>query len=312
MVEKKVKTLDGKLSISIPSTIDEITLGQVMKMQENPSLNDLEAISILSGIPLGQLQNIKNIDDLYVFGEVILQLSNQVKYLYAKDQIPGNITFNLEGGRKTINVIQNLSVEPAGAFFAAREIIAEEINEHLKKYGQDDWQLTFNPSLKACCQVLAHYFYCKATGKKYNEYEAEEFSNEIKKMRVTEAMPIARHFFHGDKLAGEVQADALFRNTLGQYEDTVNRRVKVPLSQNQFDALVSFTYNVGTGGLEESTLLVKLNDRNYNEAAAHFLAWDKITDPKTGEKVASEILLQRRKAESRLFLTPDKPSITAK
>ena len=116
----------------------------------------------------------------------------------------------------------------------------------------------------------------------------------------------------GDKLASEVQADALFRNTLGQYEDAVNRHVKAPLSQNQFDALVSFTYNVGTGGLKESTLLVKLNEKNYAEAAAHFLAWDKITDPKTGQKVVSEILFQRSKEESRLFLTPDKQPVTAK
>ena len=100
-----------------------------------------------------------------------------------------------------------------------------------------------------------------------------------------------------------MQADALFGNTLGQYEDAVSRHVKVPLSQNQFDALVSFTYNVGADGLEESTLLLKLNEKNYTEAAAHFLAWDKITDPKTGQKVVSEILLQRRKEESRLFLS---------
>ncbi len=116
----------------------------------------------------------------------------------------------------------------------------------------------------------------------------------------------------GDKLGSEVQADALFRNTMGQYQNAVNRYVKVPLSQNQFDALVSFTYNVGVGGLEESTLLIKLNEKNYIEAAAHFLAWDKITDPKTGQKIVSETLLERRKEESRLFLTPDKPHLTSK
>jgi hypothetical protein len=195
MLEKTVKTLRGKLSINIPSTIDEITLGQVMEMQEKPFLNDIEAISILSEIPVPELQNIKNFDDLYIFGAVILQLSNQVQTLYTKDKIPKTVTFRLAGGLKTINVIQNLSVEPAGAFFAAREIIAEEINGHVKKYGNDNWQLTFAPSLKACCQVLAHYFYCRATGKMYNEYEAEGFNKEIKKMRVTEAMPIAKHFF---------------------------------------------------------------------------------------------------------------------
>jgi lysozyme len=107
----------------------------------------------------------------------------------------------------------------------------------------------------------------------------------------------------GDVLESEVQADALFRNTLGQYEDAVNRLARAPLTQNQFDALVSFAYNEGTGALEGSTLLVKLNEKNYNEAAAHFLAWNKITDPKTGKKVVIETLVQRREEESRLFLT---------
>ncbi len=55
----------------------------------------------------------------------------------------------------------------------------------------------------------------------------------------------------GDILTGEVQADALFQNTLGQYEDAVNQLSKAPLTQNQFDALVSFTYNEGTGALKE-------------------------------------------------------------
>ena len=107
----------------------------------------------------------------------------------------------------------------------------------------------------------------------------------------------------GDTLASEIQADALFHNTLGQYENAVSQAVKVPLTQNQFDALVSFVYNEGAGALEGSTLLVKLNEKNYAEAAAHFLAWDKITDPATGKKVVSETLVQRRKEESKLFLT---------
>lgn len=109
----------------------------------------------------------------------------------------------------------------------------------------------------------------------------------------------------GNKLASDVQADALFANTLGLYEGAVNRFVKVPLTQNQFDALVSFTYNEGTGALQGSTLLVKLNEKNYAEAAAHFLAWDKITDPKTGQKVVCDTLVQRRREESQLFMQPD-------
>jgi lysozyme len=108
----------------------------------------------------------------------------------------------------------------------------------------------------------------------------------------------------GDRLASETQADALLRNTLGQYEDAVNQNAKVPLTQNQFDALVSFAYNEGTGALRESTLLVKLNEANYAAAAIHFLAWDKITDPETGKKIVCDTLVKRRKEESQLFLTP--------
>jgi hypothetical protein len=196
MIEKTLKTTTGKLKVSIPGCLQEVTLGQMMELQEKPAVNDLEAISILSGIPLPQLQNIRNFDDLALFGETILSLSRQIKYLYNNEIIPKTITFNLVAGSKTINVLQNLSVEPAGAFMAAREIIGDEINEHIQLNGQDDWQSNFNPSLKACCQVLAHYFYCRATGKIYNEYEVEEFSNEIKKLRVTEALPIAKHFFY--------------------------------------------------------------------------------------------------------------------
>ncbi|HEY2583050.1 MAG TPA: lysozyme [Mucilaginibacter sp.] len=107
----------------------------------------------------------------------------------------------------------------------------------------------------------------------------------------------------GDKLASEAQADALFRNTLGQYESAVNEQVKVPITQNQFDALVSFCYNEGTGALKDSTLLIRLNEKNYAEAACHFRAWDKITDPATGKKVICDTLVQRRKEESHLFLS---------
>jgi hypothetical protein len=78
---------------------------------------------------------------------------------------------------------------------AARDIIADEIKEHIQQHGEEDWQDRFNPSLKACCQVLAHYFYCRATGGKYNEYKADEFAETIKTIGVTEALPVAKYFF---------------------------------------------------------------------------------------------------------------------
>ena len=195
MIKRTLKTTRGKLAISIPESLNEITLGQLMQLQEKTNLNDLEAISILSDIPLEQLQNVIDIYELQVFAEPVLSLSHQIKYLYNSDDIPKTVTFASGGETKTINVISNLSVEPAGAFMAARDIIADEINEHIAVYGEESWKDNFNPSLKACCQVLAHYFYCRATAKAYNEYDAEEFCSEIKKLRVTEALPVAKHFF---------------------------------------------------------------------------------------------------------------------
>jgi lysozyme len=109
----------------------------------------------------------------------------------------------------------------------------------------------------------------------------------------------------GDKLANEAQAAAVFNNTLGQYEDAVNNYVSVPLSQNQFDALVSFTYNEGTGALKGSTLLKNLNGKNYREAANQLVLWNKVTDPQTGEKKVNGALKVRREMERQLFLADD-------
>ena len=103
-----------------------------------------------------------------------------------------------------------------------------------------------------------------------------------------------------DRLASEAQADALFRNTLGVYADAVNQRVKVPLTQNQFDALVSFVYNTGTAS--GKTLFEKLNAHDYTGAADQFLQWNKITDPHTGNKIVCDALVKRRAAERTLFL----------
>ena len=200
MIEKTLKTTTGKLSVKIPTELNEITLGQIMAMQQKPDLNDIEAISILSGIAVDELYNVKHIGDFQAFTETVLALSQQIKHLYNSEVIPKEVVFILHDAQakhvqKNVKVSDDLSVEPAGAFMAARDIIAEEINNHIKQHGDEDWQERFNPSLSACCQVLAHYFFCRATGQKYNEYQAEEFCNEIKKMRVTEALPIARHFF---------------------------------------------------------------------------------------------------------------------
>lgn len=107
----------------------------------------------------------------------------------------------------------------------------------------------------------------------------------------------------GDKLTNETQANTLFINTLSKYVGAVNKGVKVTLTQTQFDALVSFVYNVGTGVVNTSTLFKKLNASDHKGAADQFLLWNKITDPKTGKKVPSKTLTLRRGQERALFLT---------
>ena len=92
------------------------------------------------------------------------------------------------------------------------------------------------------------------------------------------------------------KAEQLLRKDLEQFEKAVSAAVKVPINQNQFDALVSFSYNCGAGALRKSTLLRKLNQKDYKGAAEEFLKWNK-----GGGKVLAG-LTRRREAERKLFL----------
>lgn len=92
------------------------------------------------------------------------------------------------------------------------------------------------------------------------------------------------------------QAKSYFKHDLAKFEKTVNESVTVPINQNQFDALVSLTYNIGSGAFKNSTLLKKLNKGDYQGAADQFLVWNK-----AGGKVMKG-LVRRREAERALFL----------
>ncbi|WP_368537220.1 lysozyme [Enterobacter hormaechei] len=92
-------------------------------------------------------------------------------------------------------------------------------------------------------------------------------------------------------------AERLLKTGLVSYESDVSRLVKVGMTQGQFDALVSFTYNLGTRSLSTSTLLRKLNAGDYAGAADEFLRWNK-----AGNKVLNG-LTRRREAERALFLS---------
>lgn len=102
---------------------------------------------------------------------------------------------------------------------------------------------------------------------------------------------------HGNMIITEEKAIELLQQDMTVFENAVKDSVKVPLTQNQFDALVSFAFNVGAGALRNSTLLKLLNQGKYEEVPAQFLRWNK-----GGGKVLAG-LTRRRKAEGHLFVT---------
>lgn len=104
---------------------------------------------------------------------------------------------------------------------------------------------------------------------------------------------------HFDTLTDE-EALELLSHDLRIAETVVNEHVQVSLSQGQFDALVDFTFNCGGGAFMSSTVLRRLNQGNYCEAADALLMWDKYTE--CGVKKVSVTLHQRRLLERAMFL----------
>ena len=99
----------------------------------------------------------------------------------------------------------------------------------------------------------------------------------------------------GQKIT-EAQAEALFNQDIGRFEKAVQTYVKVPITQNQFDALVSLSYNIGIDAFRKSTLLKKLNQGDYAGAQKEFGRW-----VYGDNKRVISALVKRRKAEADLF-----------
>jgi lysozyme len=95
----------------------------------------------------------------------------------------------------------------------------------------------------------------------------------------------------------EQDADEFLEADLAAAEQAVTRKVTAAVTQHQFDALVSFVFNVGAGNFESSTLLKLLNAGDMEGAANQFLAWDK----QAGKVLPG--LLSRRSVERAWFLT---------
>jgi len=99
------------------------------------------------------------------------------------------------------------------------------------------------------------------------------------------------------------QGEALFLNDLIKHVEVINRLVTVPLNQNQYDALALLVFNIGAENFATSTLLKRLNEKDYAGAAEQFLVWNKSRDA-NNNLVVNEGLSGRRTGERALFLTP--------
>ncbi len=110
--------------------------------------------------------------------------------------------------------------------------------------------------------------------------------------RLTDGSRVALDHPASDETAGEV----LLRLGTSNVERAIGRLVRVRLSANQFSALVSWAYNVGSGNMQASTLRRKINRGDYAGAAEEFPKWRK-----TGGRILAG-LVQRRERERGLFL----------
>ncbi len=94
----------------------------------------------------------------------------------------------------------------------------------------------------------------------------------------------------------QAQCDALLMQDIGWAESAVNALVKVPLTQDRFDALVSFTFNVGAEALRTSTLLLDLNEGHYSQVPMQMKRWVRKADGSICEG-----LVNRRRIEAALW-----------
>ena len=95
----------------------------------------------------------------------------------------------------------------------------------------------------------------------------------------------------------KTQAILIKKHDLERFENCINKYVEVELTQNEFDALISLSFNIGDGAFRNSTLLKKLNNNeSKEEVAKQFLSWNKVNgNPLIG-------LTNRRKDEIEIFL----------
>ncbi len=111
-----------------------------------------------------------------------------------------------------------------------------------------------------------------------------------------------RRVIEGDLITESV-AELQFYKDLMMFEGTVKDLVFVDLNQNQFDALVSLCYNIGSKNFYRSSVLRYINKEMYDTAGHKFLLWNKAINPKTGKLRVLKGLVRRRNAERELYFS---------
>ena len=112
----------------------------------------------------------------------------------------------------------------------------------------------------------------------------------------TTAAALGREIGRNETVSKAQATQYLLEHLENSYSPAVKRYVKSTVTQGEFDAMVSFTYNLGSGSFKKSTLLKKFNAGDHFGAAMEFLKWDKAG----GKKLAG--LTKRRKEEQEIFL----------
>ena len=100
-----------------------------------------------------------------------------------------------------------------------------------------------------------------------------------------------------DKAITKERAIQLAKNVVKSFEEQVNKSILLPMTQNQFDAMVLLCYNIGESGFAKSSVVKNFNAGNLQKAADSFLLWNK-----AGGRVVQG-LVNRRKKERDLFLS---------
>lgn len=196
MTERTFKHINGKLKLSIPDNLQDVTLQMMIQFQQ-PALSDLEAISALTQTPIEQLYGIS---DVAALNEAILpfaqSLQHQLAYTYEAGALPKQVTLHHPGGK-----VQHLIIGDDAGFYAygavmeARELMTTEILRHQQTYG-DTWREHLNPDLRTCGLILTHFLYNRAyPGHVPSAVDIQQFFDVVKWLPITDAAPLARHFF---------------------------------------------------------------------------------------------------------------------